>query len=99
MAFMFAPAEMARLAVVCRRSCGVIRGNVGSSFWHLMTALQTTRVLNEGAEDELSRHQKQVDPQACRNTALQWHTKETRGMEHCGHDEFWGYRQRWLSRR
>src|SRR6218665_2885922 len=64
----------------------------------LLQLSQTTRVLNERAEDGFSRHQKQVDPQACRNTALQWQTKETRGMEHCGHDEFWRYRQRWLNR-
>jgi len=33
-AFTLAPALTAELAAVCRKSCGVIVGNVSSTFWH-----------------------------------------------------------------
>jgi len=36
--FTLAPALTARLAAVCRRSCGVIDGNDSSDLWHLRTA-------------------------------------------------------------
>src|SRR5277367_1953708 len=38
MSFTLAPALTARLAALCRRSCGVIVGKLSSDFWHLATA-------------------------------------------------------------
>jgi hypothetical protein len=41
-ALTLAPADTARDAAVCRRSCGVIVGNDSSAFWHACTAGSNT---------------------------------------------------------
>src|SRR5258705_12228800 len=43
-ALTLAPALIARLAAVCRRSCGVMVGNVLSAAWHFSTAAVKNRL-------------------------------------------------------